>query len=1331
MSREETHQAFTKGPNSRVVWIEAFYHEQTRQHVIYWNDILDNFGPVNNIMKGPAVVTRARDSHGNDIVPRCIKYYHEAVLDVLIGDVFSSDAERFSSTPSISRLGTPDIDSLGGSMSCHTRTATSASSRLTVDGAQPFHFALSQSRQRNFRDNSGDDRDDVPAPTQPPTPASAETRRMREMNRLEQLSQEQSSAPKALGPHGQRSDSAPAKNNVARRQRMTEAAGEPESAESISVSTGTEGPSHVSPSSPTNTSGPDSSKKVDDSYNTFMVTNSGAPTKPIQRQAATQGSGTVELSDNITWIGDLPIISTSMSRADRPTSSKQTPQVIQEIQSTVQMFEQSVVKEQNEQAYVTFPAASIARPMAVLSTMSSNITQLQQQIERTTDQQSAHQQQLLEQLIPMVAQQNELLRVQAASKEREERMLQEQAESKIKEERMLKMQQETIDRLLVNQQQVDSILVQNYELHEYLIPRLFIVLPDSFSDWDPRNFLMDRFRLFFLCECGDECGTGARNGASSNQIGSAAATSTMNIPVENRIHLAKHEGYELSRPIEFFELYGTYILGILRILKHSLLAATVTAPLTALVHEDIVQGFKSISESTIHAIDMSTNILETKLGDTNVVDNIAALEGADLRRLGTFLRNNNEDKILGNLYRITTERGHVKWVCLDHYRQKYRSTALKELSQMVEINGGTCDQQRGRVIIRLTSSTMEKKFYAILMSTKGVHELELTLDWNTTFEDLRAIKDVIQQSTISHLSLDLRRNAGPTSNFIYRYRRAEPIVQIMTSPQIHALKLRNTTGFLSQAKDLLKTTLHVRHFDLSEAVSTAEDFTKLEKLIRASPTLARLSVVVGDMDDSFDRIRPFVAKHKSLSTLDLRLQDDTAASVKFEDGLSDKIKTICLKVTEPKSIRLMKMPMVTVVEFLSKYSLSKSVDLVQSSIKEHKLLQEIKIVHLPDGGSEVLRDLQQAIHDYCSGRNADETSAQQGDLNGGIGSPESPTLRDRFIELESLQRQSVLSSAELIIATTEGVEVSGNAVEETTEMSGKTEPVGVNNHNITSAFSLPRQDGSIAMVRYKQEEGGSHTAVLDVGDFDISKVVQCSSVTKLTLFGERGAILFNQLIKAPTTAGFTKLKTLEFVCKPGEMWGFLQVGQLARSRCPALTTLNLWNTNDTAMETLGIPPSRTLVTYNLLLRTMDFGDYFVSREEMLSFRKLFHGTPLISGTTMSVSSGALSDPAFAMATRVGLEEPDMEELECMVQPQTSEERPVVQWVMSNTAHVAPVDFHANSVCSDETSSVHFRRLAVRTESEASMIMEEDDEDEELIQRRITTLNIRDLSTSEE
>ncbi|KAF9536968.1 hypothetical protein EC957_009142, partial [Mortierella hygrophila] len=322
---------------------------------------------------------------------------------------------------------------------------------------------------------------------------------------------------------------------------------------------------------------------------------------------------------------------------------------------------------------VSLQATSIARSMAMLSTIALDITQLQQQLELSADQQSVYHQQQMHQLINMVAQQNEMVRQQnlmlqeqAASKEREEKMLQEQAESKIREEQMLKMQQETIDRLIVNQQRVDALLVQNYELHEYPIPRLFVVLPESFSDWDPRTFLMERFRLFFLCECGNSCGSGTPQVPSSDKRGTANAASTTPIPVRNSIHLANHEGYELSRPTEFFDQYGPYVLGMLRILQHCLAVATVAAPVAALADgslNDVMDGVKSISQSTMQAVDMSINILETKLrandttdalagavfngqDDDNMFENLAALEGADLRRLDTFLRNNDQDKIL-------------------------------------------------------------------------------------------------------------------------------------------------------------------------------------------------------------------------------------------------------------------------------------------------------------------------------------------------------------------------------------------------------------------------------------------------------------------------------------------------------------------------------------------------------------------------------------------------------------------------------------------------------------------------------------------------------------
>ena len=168
--------------------------------------------------------------------------------------------------------------------------------------------------------------------------------------------------------------------------------------------------------------------------------------------------------------------------------------------------------------------------------------------------------------------------------------------------------------------------------------------------------------------------------------------------------MAKHEGYELSRPTEFYDRYGPYVLGMLKILKHCLAVAAVVAPAVALAEncvKDVMNGVKSISESTMQAVDMSIDFLEQQLGDggasdgrpgngsdgqdtDDIFENLAALEGAELRRLDTFLWNNDQDKILGNLYRITSDQGHVKWVCFQHYKETYRDTATTPFVESVK-----------------------------------------------------------------------------------------------------------------------------------------------------------------------------------------------------------------------------------------------------------------------------------------------------------------------------------------------------------------------------------------------------------------------------------------------------------------------------------------------------------------------------------------------------------------------------------------------------------------------------------------------------------------------
>ncbi|KAH7059832.1 hypothetical protein BKA57DRAFT_498847 [Linnemannia elongata] len=280
-----------------------------------------------------------------------------------------------------------------------------------------------------------------------------------------------------------------------------------------------------------------------------------------------------------------------------------------------------------------------------------------------------------------------------------------------------RMQQQTIDRLIVAQQRVDAILVQNFELHEYPIPRLFVILPDTYESWDPHNSLKERFRLFFLCECGEGCKSGTSDCTTSGQLANTVVDTPVSpIRVRNRIHLAKHEG-------------------------------------------------------------------------------LAALEGAVLRRLGTFLRNNDQDKILGNLCRSTTKQGHVKWVCFQHYKETYRETALVSFVQFVESAGGSYDPLLRRVTINLKSSTTAKDFFKRLATQATiVKNLDVTLSWDFGSADLVNLVDMVAKSNVRSFTLDLQDD--PASNSAHAaFRpgngRYHSLLGLLANKNLHRLQLSN------------------------------------------------------------------------------------------------------------------------------------------------------------------------------------------------------------------------------------------------------------------------------------------------------------------------------------------------------------------------------------------------------------------------------------------------------------------------------------------------------------------------------------------------------------
>ncbi|KAG0197053.1 hypothetical protein BGX28_009435 [Mortierella sp. GBA30] len=533
----------------------------------------------------------------------------------------------------------------------------------------------------------------------------------------------------------------------------------------------------------------------------------------------------------------------------------------------------------------------------------------------------------------------------ARNKELQLQMLNLQRTAQEMQERMLAMQRQAMDRLALIQSRIQAVLTQTYELHEYPIPRLFIVLPAETQRRDKvLSPFTTRFRLYFLCECGEHTrihrqqqpeqqqeialSLQDQNSRSENSVrnvdGIGTGINTGTRMATHHIHLAKHEGYDLDRPNEFFQKYGSHILTLLQMLKYGIVAAGFIVPplaqLKLVEGIDKVQnelessgekGFESKLEVAIQyletlarttgggtpdngiatqysKISIKGNFVDPNSGSPlqGLVHGLEALEGADLRHLSTFLNIKDESKVLGNLYRIVTSDGHVKWVCLDHYRENYRESGARQLKDVVKVNGGSFVEPTGQVRIRLSSSVIAKQFYEALEKTKCIQELRIVLDWETTLDDLRTLRDTLRKTNIVSLDLDLCSSIGPSRDILNRNRRYDPIMQIIASAKLQILRLHRCDGFWSRMTKSVASAssdnvvaplssispmIQLRALSVEGTVESSwrADQHRLEDLLRSSPRLTELKMQCLDVDATFGLIKNATGGFRMLRVLHL------------------------------------------------------------------------------------------------------------------------------------------------------------------------------------------------------------------------------------------------------------------------------------------------------------------------------------------------------------------------------------------------------------------------------------------------------------------------------
>ncbi len=107
-----------------------------------------------------------------------------------------------------------------------------------------------------------------------------------------------------------------------------------------------------------------------------------------------------------------------------------------------------------------------------------------------------------------------------------------------------------LENIEILMKKADRILRQTFKLAKFTVPRLFIVLPEYTSRYNPANWFHLTYRLYFLCEC--------ENG--------------------KRPHLVFHEGYKIKQPGEFLRKYGPYLHDMLIVLKCAISVGSLIVP---------------------------------------------------------------------------------------------------------------------------------------------------------------------------------------------------------------------------------------------------------------------------------------------------------------------------------------------------------------------------------------------------------------------------------------------------------------------------------------------------------------------------------------------------------------------------------------------------------------------------------------------------------------------------------------------------------------------------------------------------------------------------------
>ncbi|KAF9910414.1 hypothetical protein EC991_006680 [Linnemannia zychae] len=275
------------------------------------------------------------------------------------------------------------------------------------------------------------------------------------------------------------------------------------------------------------------------------------------------------------------------------------------------------------------------------------------------------------------------------------------------------------------QPKADQLTGVHYGVFQHLDPKLFVILPKG-------DNATGGFRLHFLCEC-CQLTKPADEEAALDQI--QDSTKKRRSPPPHHLHFTRHEGYELQYVEEFVARFGYHMWVILQMLAF---------------------GYKD-NGVTVPPVDKNSITYKKVLCAINYIQNepdSGKVEGSwDVSRVKDFYApvSLNKEGSAGSLFRIITKEGYAKWVCFDHYKERFPENDYKILQATMK--RFFYNEALGALLVSLCSRKEAMAFYEAIVKAVNLQELGLELAWDVSEDDINILQSVILRTTAVSIKL--------------------------------------------------------------------------------------------------------------------------------------------------------------------------------------------------------------------------------------------------------------------------------------------------------------------------------------------------------------------------------------------------------------------------------------------------------------------------------------------------------------------------------------------------------------------------------------------------